>query len=189
MNKLLIFAAPSGAGKTTIVRHLLGKYPNLSFSVSATTRARRSYETDGTDYYFISVEEFRGRIEAKAFAEWEEVYEGQFYGTLHSEIERLWADGKDIIFDIDVYGAVRLKKKYPEQALTVFVKPPSREVLIERLRLRGTESEETFAKRIVKADVELAFENKFDVVLVNDDLEEALKRAEKIAEDFLFHTQ
>lgn len=111
MNKLLIFAAPSGAGKTTIVRHLLGKYPNLSFSVSATTRARRSYETDGTDYYFISVEEFRGRIEAKAFAEWEEVYEGQFYGTLHSEIERLWADGKDIIFDIDVYGAVRLKKK------------------------------------------------------------------------------
>lgn len=185
MNKLLLFAAPSGAGKTTIVRYLLGKFPNLSFSVSATTRNRRAYEQDGVDYYFISQEEFRRRMENKAFAEWEEVYAGQFYGTLHSEIQRLWAMGKDIIFDIDVYGAVRLKKKYPEQALTVFVKPPSRDALIERLRLRGTESEETFAKRIIKADEELAFENKFDMVLVNDVLEDALRRAENIAENFL----
>ncbi len=186
MNKMLIFAAPSGAGKTTLVRHLLGKYPNLSFSVSATTRARRPHEQDGVDYYFISQEAFRRRIENKEFAEWEEVYAGQFYGTLHSEIERLWAMGRDIIFDIDVYGAVRLKKKYPEQALTVFVKPPSRDALIERLRLRGTENEETFAKRIIKADEELAFENKFDVVLVNDVLEDAFRRAENIAETFLF---
>ena len=185
MNKLLLFDAPSGAGKTTIVRYLLGKFPNLSFSVSATTRNRRAYEQDGVDYYFISQEEFRRRMENKAFAEWEEVYAGQFYGTLHSEIQRLWAMGKDIIFDIDVYGAVRLKKKYPEQALTVFVKPPSRDALIERLRLRGTESEETFAKRIIKADEELAFENKFDMVLVNDVLEDALRRAENIAENFL----
>lgn len=185
MNKLLIFAAPSGAGKTTIVRHLLQRFPTLSFSISATTRAKRAHETDGIDYYFISREDFQQRIEAKAFAEWEEVYPGQFYGTLHSEIQRLWQAGKDIIFDIDVYGATWLKKRYPDNALTVFVKPPSREVLIERLRQRGTESEETFAKRIVKADEELAFENKLDVVLVNDNLADALLEAEKITSEFL----
>lgn len=185
MNKMLIFAAPSGAGKTTIVRHLLSVFPQLSFSVSAATRERRAHEIHGRDYYFITQEEFRQRIDNKEFAEWEEVYPGQFYGTLHSEIERLWGAGKAIIFDIDVYGAVRLKKKYPEQALTVFVKPPSRDALIERLRGRGTESEETFKKRIVKADEELAFENKFDLVLVNDVLEEALARAEEIARRFL----
>ncbi|MBE2206122.1 MAG: guanylate kinase [Saprospiraceae bacterium] len=185
MNKMLIFAAPSGSGKTTIVRHLLGVFSQLSFSVSAATRERRAHEVHGRDYYFISQEEFRQRIDNKEFAEWEEVYPGQFYGTLHSELERLWSEGKDIIFDIDVYGAVRLKKKYPEQALTVFVKPPSRDVLVERLKGRGTESEETFRKRIVKAEEELAFENKFDVVLVNDVLEAAFARAEEIARSFL----
>ncbi len=186
MNKLLIFAAPSGSGKTTIVRHLLDRYPNLSFSVSATTRAKRAHERHGVDYYFISQEAFRRHIDHKDFAEWEEVYAGQYYGTLRSEIERIWAEGKDVIFDIDVHGAMRLKRKYGEQALTVFVKPPSHEALVERLRARGTENEETLTRRIAKAEEELGFENKFDVVLVNDVLEEALRRAETIAEPFLF---
>ncbi len=186
MNKLLIFAAPSGSGKTTIVRHLLSKYPDqLTFSVSATTRAQRPHERHGVDYYFISQEAFRDHIDNKDFAEWEEVYSGQYYGTLHSEIEKIWAAGKDVIFDIDVHGAMRLKRKFAEQALTVFVKPPSRDILVERLRARGTESEEALARRIAKAEEELGFENKFDVVLVNDVLEEALRRAEQIAEAFL----
>lgn len=189
MNKLLIFAAPSGSGKTTIVRHLLSRYPQqIAFSVSATTRAQRPHERHGVDYYFISPEDFQAHIEANDFAEWEEVYEGQFYGTLRSEIERIWATGKAVIFDIDVHGAMRLKQKYGAQALTVFVKPPSAEILEQRLRARGTENETMLARRIAKAKHELSFENKFDVVLVNNVLDEALRKAERIAEAFLNET-
>ncbi len=185
MSKLLIVTAPSGAGKTTIVRHLLQQFSNLAFSISATTRERRAHEVDGVDYYFISVEDFKARVQAGAFVEWEEVYEDQFYGTLRSEIERLWAEGKDIVFDIDVRGALNLKNSFPEQALTIFVKPPSPEVLFERLRQRRTESEESLRKRIARASDELAWENKFDVVLVNDILERVLAEATAVAAGFL----
>jgi guanylate kinase len=185
MNKLLIFAAPSGSGKTTIVRHLLARFPQLAFSVSAATRPQRAHERHGVDYYFISSEAFQHHIQQGDFAEWEEVYADNFYGTLRSEIERLWADGKVVIFDIDVQGAMRLKRKYGEQALAVFVKPPSREILVERLRSRGTEDPEALKRRIAKAEHELAYENKFDIVLVNDELEDALRKAESIAETFL----
>ncbi len=186
MNKLLIFAAPSGSGKTTIVRHLLSRYPSqIAFSVSATTRTPRPYEQHGVDYYFMSPEDFQAHIEAKDFAEWEEVYEGQFYGTLRSEIERIWGTGKAVIFDIDVHGAIRLKQQYGAQALTVFVKPPSAEILEQRLRARGTENENALARRIAKAKHELSFENKFDVVLVNDVLDKALQKAERIVEAFI----
>ena len=185
MNKLLIFAAPSGSGKTTIVRHLLSKYPQLVFSVSAATRPQRPHERHGVDYYFISSEEFQKHIQEGDFAEWEEVYENNFYGTLRSEIERIWALGKVVIFDIDVQGAMRLKRKYGDQALTVFVKPPSKDILLERLRNRGTEESAALERRISKAAHELTFENKFDVVLVNDELEDSLQQAESIAETFL----
>ncbi|HMQ60315.1 MAG TPA: guanylate kinase [Flavilitoribacter sp.] len=185
MGKLIIFTAPSGAGKTTIVRHLLKVFPNLAFSVSATTRQPRSYEEEGRDYYFVSVSQFRSWIDAGAFAEWQEVYEGQFYGTLHSEISRLWAEGKHIIFDIDVKGAVNLKKTYGDQALSVFVKPPSPEVLFERLNLRRTEDPVSLAKRIAKTKEELSYQNKFDAILVNDVLETALTDAERLVSVFL----
>jgi guanylate kinase len=185
VSKLLIVTAPSGAGKTTIVRHLLQNFSNLAFSISATTRERRAHEVDGVDYYFIGVEDFKARVQAGAFVEWEEVYEDQFYGTLRSEIERLWAEGKDIVFDIDVRGAVNLKNSFPEQALTIFVKPPSPEVLFERLRQRRTESEESLRKRIARASDELAWENKFDVVLVNDILDRVLAEATDVAAGFL----
>jgi len=183
--KLLVFTAPSGAGKTTIVRHLLNTYPQLAFSVSATTRAKRDYETDGKDYYFLSKEAFLEKIESKAFAEWEEVYAGQYYGTLKSEILRINAEGKCIIFDIDVQGALRLKKNYKENCLTVFVQPPSLEALIIRLKKRNTETVNTLKKRIDKASRELEFAPKFDVILVNSDLEVALKNAEEIVKTFL----
>jgi guanylate kinase len=185
MKKLLIFAAPSGSGKTTIVRHILSKFSQLAFSVSAATRPQRPHERHGVDYYFISIDEFQGHIRNGDFAEWEEVYAHNFYGTLRSEIERIWASGKDVIFDIDVQGAMRLKRKYGSQALTVFVKPPSKDILLDRLRKRGTEDSSTLERRIVKAEEELSFENKFDIVLVNDVLEDTLRQAENIAETFL----
>ncbi|HFA50572.1 MAG TPA: guanylate kinase [Bacteroidetes bacterium] len=186
MSKMIIVTAPSGAGKTTIVRHLLETYDNLEFSVSVTTRPQRANEKEGEDYYFKTVEEFKKLIEEGAFLEWQEVYENQFYGTLKSEAERLWADGKHVIFDIDVQGAVNLKKVYPERTLTIFVKPPRLETLLERLRARRSESEESLQKRINKATVELTFEKKFDIVLVNDDLETALMEAEWIVERYVF---
>lgn len=183
--KLIIFSAPSGAGKTTIVKHLLMKFPELSFSISATTRARRGEEVDGKDYYFISQESFLHKIAQKEFVEFEEVYSGTFYGTLRSEIERIWAEGKHVIFDIDVIGGLHLKKKFGEDALSVFVQPPSLEILIERLTGRGTDSPEKLAERIKKADKELKYADQFDVILKNNDLETACKEAEILIGDFL----
>ncbi|MFZ4559993.1 MAG: guanylate kinase [Saprospiraceae bacterium] len=180
MRKLVLFAAPSGAGKTTIVRRLLDLFDQLSFSVSATTRPRRAYEEEGKDYYFLDVPAFKRRVDAGDFVEWEEVYPGTFYGTLKSELERLWASGKDIVFDVDVQGALRIKEAYPDNSLAIFVKPPSKEVLFQRLQGRKTESPKTLQERMAKAEEELLFENKFDYVLVNDALDEAVREAEQL---------
>src|SRR5690606_17241061 len=183
--KLIIFSAPSGAGKTTIVKHLLSKYPDkLAFSISASTRDPRSNEVDGKDYYFISKEAFLHKIAHKEFVEFEEVYSGTFYGTLRSEIDRIWESGKIVIFDIDVIGGLHLKKKFGKQALAIFVQPPSLDVLVHRLRSRGTDSEEKLDERIAKADKELKFSNEFDVILENDNLEDACIQAEKLVEGF-----
>jgi guanylate kinase len=184
--KLIIFSAPSGAGKTTIVHHLLKKFPNkIAFSVSATTRDPRGEEVRDKDYYFISNEEFLHKVAKHEFAEFEEVYSGTFYGTLQSEIQRIWDADKHVIFDIDVEGGLRLKKKYENNALAIFVQPPSLEILIERLTGRGTDSKEKLAERIVKAEKELNYASKFDIILKNDDLETACKDAEELIQDFL----
>lgn len=183
--KLIIFSAPSGAGKTTIVHHLLSKFPELSFSISATTRQKRGDEVHGKDYYFISKEEFLHKIAHKDFVEFEEVYTGTFYGTLRSEIDRIWAQGKQVIFDIDVIGGLHLKRKFEDQALAVFVQPPSLEVLIERLTGRGTDSVEKLAERFKKADTELQYANQFDVILKNYDLGIACAEAEELVKKFL----
>lgn len=187
--KAIIFSAPSGAGKTTIVRHLMGiPELHLSFSVSATTRARRDYERDGVDYYFISVDDFLLRARQGEFIEWEEVYENQYYGTLKSEIERIWSGGGHVIFDLDVVGGLNLKKILGERALSLFVKPPSIEVLDQRLRARSTETPEKIALRIAKAHQEMEYEPRFDVVVINDALQDALRDAEQHVRKFLFHT-
>ncbi|WP_184543812.1 guanylate kinase [Mucilaginibacter sp. FT3.2] len=183
--KLIIFSAPSGAGKTTIVHHLLGKIPNLEFSISATTRQARGDEQDGKDYYFISLAEFTHRIAKKQFVEFEEVYTGTFYGTLRAEIERIWAKGKTVIFDIDVEGGLHLKRKYDGQALAIFVQPPSLEVLIERLTGRGTDSEEKLKERFAKAEKELKYAPQFDIILKNYDLETACKEAQDLVRNFM----
>jgi len=185
MDKMIIFTAPSGAGKTTIVRHLLSKYEQLSFSVSATNREKRAHEVDGKDYYFLSTRSFKNRKTRGHFVEWEEVYDNQYYGTLKSEIGRIWKANKAVVFDIEVKGATHLKKTYGNKAMAVFVKPPSPEILFERLRDRKTETEASLKKRIARAAEELTYENTFDKVLLNDDLQTALKDAEKIIEDFL----
>lgn len=183
--KLIIFSAPSGAGKTTIVHHLLKKFPQLSFSISATTRELRGAETNHKDYYFISKEEFLHKVAHQEFVEFEEVYSGTFYGTLRSEIERIWNNDKHVIFDIDVEGGLRLKKKYEDDALAIFVQPPSLEVLKERLSGRGTDSAEKLQERFVKAEKELQYADKFDVILKNFDLDTACKEAEQLVSDFL----
>jgi len=183
--KLIIFSAPSGAGKTTIVHHLLGKMPELEFSISATTRECRGEEVNGKDYYFISKEEFLHRIAKKQFVEFEEVYSGTFYGTLRTEIERIWEKGKTVIFDIDVEGGMHLKRKYDGQALAIFVQPPSLEVLIERLTGRGTDSEEKLKERFSKAEKELKYAPQFDIILKNYDLDTACKEAEQLVRDFI----
>jgi guanylate kinase len=183
--KLVIFSAPSGAGKTTIVRHLLSKRPDLEFSISATTRKPRGDERHGIDYYFITKEEFLHRTAKKQFVEFEEVYSGTFYGTLRSEIQRIWDKGKDVIFDIDVEGGLHLKRKYEEHALAIFVQPPSLLVLIERLTGRGTDSPEKLEERFVKAKKELDYAPKFDIILNNYELETACKEAEQLVDDFL----
>jgi len=183
--KLIIVTAPSGAGKTTIVKHLLHTVKDVAFSVSATTRPKRKNEVHGKDYYFINVEGFKQLVKEGAFIEWQEVYENQFYGTLHNEVERLWAAGKHVIFDIDVKGAMNLKNVFSGRTLTIFVKPPSPEALRQRLRRRKSETEESLKKRIDKAIYELTFEKNFDIALVNDVLEEALDNAVKIVQRFL----
>lgn len=185
MNKLLIFTAPSGAGKTTIVRHLLHRFEELAFSVSVTTRARRPNEIEGKDYYFLSPAQFKTLVRDGAFLEWEEVYENKFYGTLRSEVERLWNLGKCVVFDIDVKGAENIKNIYPDQTLAIFVKPPSFEVLVKRLELRRTENEDSFASRVHRAKEELLFQDSFDAVLLNDDLQRALQEAEEMVSRFI----
>lgn len=183
--KAIIFSAPSGSGKTTIVKHLLQNNPHLGFSISASTRDRRGRtEENGKDYYFLTPEEFKQRIDNNEFIEWEEVYEGNFYGTLKSEIERIWSEGKDVIFDVDVKGGLNLKKYFGDNALAVFVKVPSIEVLKERLNDRGTETPESLSRRLFKAKFEMEFANKFDVVLVNENLEKSLAEAQRLYEDF-----
>jgi len=183
--KLIIFSAPSGAGKTTIVQHLLKVFPDkIAFSISATTRASRGEEQNEKDYYFISKEEFLHKVAKHEFAEFEEVYSGTFYGTLKSEIQRIWDSGKTVIFDLDVEGGLRLKEKYGENALAIFVQPPSLEVLIERLTGRGTETKEKVQERIDKAGKELSYAPKFDVILENYDLTTACKNAEELLVKF-----
>ncbi len=185
-HKVVVFSAPSGSGKTTIVRHLLQKFPQLGFSISACTRDKRGRsEENGKDYYFLTPEDFRTRIENNEFVEWEEVYEGAFYGTLKSEVERIWDSGRSVIFDVDVKGGISLKDFYQEKALTIFVKVPSIESLRERLKGRGTESEDSLSRRLFKVQFEMGFQDRFDVVLLNDNLEDTLKEAEKIVSDFL----
>jgi guanylate kinase len=183
--KLIIFSAPSGAGKTTIVQHLLKKIPQLEFSVSACSRAMRKDETHGVDYYFISIEEFKSKIANQEFVEYEEVYTDNFYGTLKTEIERIWKKGHHIIFDMDVVGGLNLKKQFGEQALAIFVMPPSIQHLETRLKMRETETPESIARRIGKAEVELQTANQFDAIVLNDKLENAFIEAEKVVSDFL----
>ena len=184
--KLIVFSAPSGSGKTTIVRHLLGKEDlNLEFSISAATREARGEEVSGKDYYFMSLSDFKTHIKNEDFVEWEEVYRDNFYGTLKSEVERIWALGKNVIFDIDVAGGLRIKHKFPEETLAVFVKPPSVDELKRRLKERSTESEEKINMRIAKAHVELATAPQFDVVIKNYDLDIALEEAYQLVKDFV----
>lgn len=183
--KCIIFSAPSGAGKTTIVRHLLGQRNDLAFSVSATSRAPRGQEQEGIDYYYLTPDAFRAKIAANDFVEWEEVYTDQYYGTLKAEIERLWNEGKTVVFDVDVEGGVNLKKAFGERALAVFVMPPSLEALELRLRTRGTETEENIVRRMAKAERELAYAPRFDVQLINDQLDAAKAEIERLVHDFL----
>ena len=184
--KVLIFSAPSGSGKSTIVNHILGLYPgSMEFSVSATSRAPRGEEQDGREYYFLTTEEFRKMIAEDKFVEYEEVYEGRFYGTLKSECERIWAAGHVIIFDVDVKGGVNLKKYFGDAALSIFIQAPSVEVLRQRLVNRGTDSPEAIEERVAKAEEEMTYAPQFDYVLVNDALQTAYAESEKVVEDFL----
>jgi guanylate kinase len=183
--KVIIFCAPSGSGKTTIVKHLLNVNSLLMFSVSACTRPMRSGEVDGKDYYFLSKDTFAEKIKAGSFLEYEEVYDGNFYGTLQSEIERIWSLGKVVVFDVDVVGGMHLKTFFGDNALAIFVKPPSVQVLEDRLRFRSTETDETIRIRVGKAVKELSFESKFEQVLLNDDLKLALAQAELLVNHFI----
>jgi len=183
--KLLIFCAPSGSGKSTIVQHLMKGMPELAFSISATSRSPRQGELNGREYHFISPQLFRELIEKNEFIEWEEVYQDQYYGTLKSEVERIWGENQHALFDIDVVGGLNLKKAYGKKALAIFVMPPSLAVLEERLRSRGTDHEESLQKRIGKAEYELSFAPEFDTILVNDSLEKALADAEDLVQAFL----
>lgn len=183
--KVVIFTAPSGAGKTTVVSHLLETYVQISFSVSATTRSRRAGETHGQHYYFLTPEAFREKIDSGHFLEWEEVYKDRFYGTFKSEVDRIWSQNKHIIFDVDVKGASSLKENFGDSALAIFIKPPSLSTLVKRLKNRGTETPEELKKRIGKIKNELTYEHRFDKVIVNDVLEVTLKEAELMVEDFL----
>jgi guanylate kinase len=183
--KAIIFSAPSGSGKTTVVKHLLKNNPDIGFSISASTRDKRGRkEQHGMDYYFLTPEEFKTKIDADEFIEWEEVYEGNYYGTLKSEIQRIWDAGKNVIFDVDVKGGLNLKKYFGDKALSVFVKVPSIEILEQRLLDRGTESHASLSQRLFKAKFEMTFQNRFDVVLVNEDLDKSLAEAQRLYDDF-----
>src|SRR6188768_2412880 len=185
-HKIIIITAPSGAGKTSITKHLLKTFPGkLSFSISAATRQKRSYEKDGVDYYFMSVDDFKEKIQQNAFVEWEMVYEGKYYGTLTSEIHRIWKEEKVPLLDIDVQGAVHVQQEHREQTLSIFIEPPSVDELKRRLSSRGTETPESLATRINKATYELSFKDHFDKVIVNSDLEKACKEAANIVSDFI----
>ena len=185
-HKIIIITAPSGAGKTSITRHLLKTFQDqLAFSISAATRQRRENEKEGVDYYFISVDDFKEKILHNAFVEWEMVYEGKYYGTLKSEIHRIWKEGKVPLLDIDVEGAVHVQKQFPKNVLSIFIEPPSIDELKKRLRSRGTESEESLAVRLNKAAFEISFKNQFDKVIVNHDLEKACTQAEEVVIKFL----
>jgi len=185
-HKIIIITAPSGAGKTSITKHLLKTFPDkLAFSISAATRQKRDHEKDGVDYYFMSVDDFKEKIQHNAFVEWEMVYEGKYYGTLKSEIHRIWKEGKVPLLDIDVQGAVHVKQEHREQSLSIFIDPPSVDELKKRLSGRGTETPESLATRVNKATYELSFKDHFDKVIVNDDLEKACKEAVDIISDFI----
>lgn len=186
LNKVIIFSAPSGSGKTTVVNHLLKVMPELGFSVSATTRKPRAGEQHGREYYFLDAEDFKTRMANGDFLESEEVYNGIFYGTLNSEVQRLWDLGKTVIFDVDVAGGVHIKEKFGDNALAIFLRPPSVEILLERLRKRSTEVEHQLQMRIDKAQYELQFESRYDLVLINDKLDETLVRAEHIVREFIY---
>lgn len=185
MNKVIIFSAPSGSGKTTLVKHCLETFPELEFSISATTRSPRGEEIHGKDYYFLSTEEFKQKISENAFVEYEEVYTDKFYGTLKSEVERIWANQKIVIFDVDVVGSVNLKKIFGDQAMSIFIAPPSIEELEKRLISRNTDSLETIKVRVSKAQEELNYQNQFDKIIVNNDLETAQNDIKAIISDFI----
>lgn len=187
IGKLLIFSAPSGAGKTTLVRYLMNELPDMEFSVSACSRPARTGEINGIDYYFLSADEFRTKIAENKFVEWEEVYEDHYYGTLLSEVNRIRKLGKHVVFDVDVKGGVNIKKQFGDDALAVFVKPPSVEALKERLVGRNTETSETLKKRLDRAIFELGFEDRFDVIIVNDDLELAKAEVLTVVKDFVIN--
>lgn len=183
--KAIIFSAPSGAGKTTIVRRLLEKIPSLEFSISATTRTKRPYEVNGNDYYFLSFEEFDKMREAEDLYEWEEVYEDTFYGTLKSEVDRIWKSGNHVIFDVDVQGGLRLKRKLGDDAIAIFVSVKSPDTLKERLKKRNTETDETLQERVNKSIEEMKEQDKFDQIVLNEDLEQAVVDAENIVREFI----
>lgn len=184
-NKVVIFSAPSGSGKTTVVRHILDLHPEMEFSVSATSRPPRGQEQDGVDYYFLSPRAFKARIRADKFVEYEEVYEGRFYGTLKSEVERIWAKGHVIIFDVDVKGGISLKNYFGDQALSVFIQAPDVEELRRRLVARGTDSPEAIDERVAKAAEEMTYAPRFDYILINDDLQTAFREIEGVVDRFL----
>ncbi len=183
--KIIIFSAPSGAGKSTLIGHLLKRFPQLEFSISATSRAPRGSEVNGKEYYFLSNEEFKNKVAAGEFVEWEEVYAGTCYGTLRSELERIWNKGHVIVFDVDVKGGVNLKKIFGDDALSIFIMPPSVEELRRRLEKRGTDAPETIAKRVAKAEEEITYAPLFDKIVVNDSLETAIADAIRITESFI----
>jgi len=185
VGKLIVISAPSGAGKTSIVHQLLKDIPELSFSVSASSRERRENELHGKDYYFLGVEGFQQKIKEDAFLEWEQVYENQYYGTLKSEIERIWSEGKTVIFDVDVVGGLNIKKQYPKKCLSIFIMPPSVEVLAERLIGRGSESDESVKKRLDKAEEEISKNKQFDTIILNDNFEIACEQTKEVIINFI----
>ena len=183
--KVVIISAPSGAGKTTVVKHLLKVFPQFEFSISACNREKRENEVNGVDYYFISTEEFRNKLSNNEFVEWEEVYENSFYGTLRSEVERIWKKGNIVIFDVDVKGGINLKRIFGNKALSIFISPPDLKTLEQRLRQRSTEDEKSIEKRVAKASLEMQFANNFDKVLINNSLNETLLTAETLIKEWL----